>query len=53
MTAICDRCGHKLTDDDGTSWPYSKNCDWCPECGVTHEPHPDRRNEAKWRVWNG
>jgi hypothetical protein len=32
----CARCGAQLVDDDGASFPYCPNCDWCPDCGVTH-----------------
>jgi hypothetical protein len=39
----CERCGAELTEDGGMSWPYCPVCDWCPDCGVTHEAHPDAR----------
>lgn len=34
----CGVCGATLVDDDGASWPYCPNCEWCPDCGVSHEP---------------
>lgn len=46
VPAGCERCGNELTDDDGASWPFCPVCDWCPDCGVSHEPHPDARGTA-------
>lgn len=44
----CERCGAELTDDSGASWPFCPVCDWCPDCGVSHEPHPDAREVMTW-----
>lgn len=42
----CERCGAPdLADDGGTSWPYCAVCGWCPDCGVSHDPHPDKRRD--------
>jgi len=40
----CIHCGGALSDDTGMSWPYCPRCDWCPDCGVTHE---DRSHEVE------
>jgi len=46
---ICERCGANLVDDGGVSFPYCAACDWCPDCGVTHDLHPDKRDPENRR----
>jgi hypothetical protein len=54
----CERCGAGLVEDQGASWPHCPVCDWCPDCGVSHEPHADARvlppqdeTDASLREW--
>jgi hypothetical protein len=50
-TSVCERCGTQLVDDDGASWAYCPNCDWCPDCGVTHPATTHPKHVPERRAW--